>query len=278
MPSLDILDSGALWAVLGLIAGLYALYPRTRISIFSSPRGPEVPSRWQSILRFGSLAGEGSRISFTSIWRGCRSQSCVHWKRQALLEKHAATYSDRRNLPMVKDLMGWDYSIGEERALRVNHTARRIWGRCPPFRRPIHFRGIQGYTYAHCGYFPRAVPRRQVPNFEHVPKWFPGARFKRQAEEWRKLAHAMMEMPFAETKRQMPARKQEYGTSRASFTSNKETAGSMFIAGAGTTTASTLETFILGMLANPEAQKKGQAEIDSVTGQKYIPGFGDREP
>ena len=49
----------------------------------------------------------------------------------------------------------------------------------------------------------------------------------------------------------------------------------MFIGGADTT-VSGLETFILAMLANPEAQKKAQAEIDSVTGQKYLPTFDDR--
>jgi cytochrome P450 len=29
------------------------------------------------------------------------------------------------------------------------------------------------------------------------------------------------------------------------------------------------------MLANPEAQRKAQAEIDCVTGGKFLPGFND---
>jgi cytochrome P450 len=49
----------------------------------------------------------------------------------------------------------------------------------------------------------------------------------------------------------------------------------MFFAGADTT-VSGVET-ILAMLANPVAQKKVQAEIDSVTGQKYLPTFEDRD-
>ncbi|KAJ7032289.1 cytochrome P450, partial [Mycena alexandri] len=34
---------------------------------------------------------------------------------------------------------------------------------------------------------------------------------------------------------------------------------------------------MLVMLANPEAQKKAQAEIDSVTGQTRLPDFNDQD-
>ncbi|KAJ6564499.1 cytochrome P450 [Mycena capillaripes] len=124
------------------------------------------------------------------------------------------------------------------------------------------------------------------PILKHIPRWFLGAGFKRQAEEWRKLAHAMSELPYAETKRQMDA-----GIAPPSFTADslqalnnpdkepyyeerhvKHTAGTMYIGGADTT-VSVLGTFVLAMLANPEAQKRAQAEIDSVTGRKYLPTF-----
>jgi cytochrome P450 len=48
----------------------------------------------------------------------------------------------------------------------------------------------------------------------------------------------------------------------------------MYIGGADTT-VSALSTFILAMLANPTAQKKAQAEIDSLTGGRYLPSFED---
>jgi hypothetical protein len=41
------------------------------------------------------------------------------------------------------------------------------------------------------------------------------------------------------------------------------------------TTVSALSTFFLAMLANPEAQRKAQTEIDAVTGGKYLPDFDD---
>ncbi|KAF8142815.1 cytochrome P450 [Mycena galopus ATCC 62051] len=126
------------------------------------------------------------------------------------------------------------------------------------------------------------------PALKYVPKWFPGADFKRKAEEWKKLARAMVDVPYTETKRQVDS-----GTAPRSFASDalytlrqsdgsiyygeeeiKASAGTMFTAGADTTVTA-LSTFFLAMLANPEAQRKAQTEIDAVTGGKYLPDFDD---
>jgi cytochrome P450 len=48
----------------------------------------------------------------------------------------------------------------------------------------------------------------------------------------------------------------------------------MYIGGADTT-VSALGTFVLAMLANPTAQQKAQAEIDELTGGRYLPTFED---
>ncbi|KAJ7307801.1 cytochrome P450 [Mycena albidolilacea] len=130
----------------------------------------------------------------------------------------------------------------------------------------------------------------RFPILKHVPRWVPGARFKREAEEGRKLARGMYALPFAETRRQMAS-----GAAPPSFTANalsalensdtnlyyeerhvKATAATMFIGGSDTSVSS-LGTFVLAMLANPEAQRKAQLEIDSVTGGKYLPGFADKD-
>ncbi|KAJ7453443.1 cytochrome P450 [Mycena latifolia] len=124
------------------------------------------------------------------------------------------------------------------------------------------------------------------PLLKYLPSWFPGAGFKRQAQEWRKAVRANRDLAFAETKRQM-----ESGIAPRSFTAEhleglrnedvyyreqdvKATASTMFAAGADTTVSS-LGTFVLAMLSNPDAQKRAQAEIDSLTGGKYLPDFDD---
>jgi cytochrome P450 len=54
----------------------------------------------------------------------------------------------------------------------------------------------------------------------------------------------------------------------------KTVAANMYAAGADTT-VSTLGTFVLGMLANPDAQRRAQAEIDAVVGKGQLPDFTD---
>ncbi|KAJ7609994.1 cytochrome P450 [Mycena polygramma] len=126
-----------------------------------------------------------------------------------------------------------------------------------------------------------------IPALKYVPDWFPGASFKRKAKEWRKIVRALNDVSLTEVKRQMTA-----GIAPHSFAAEslrilqesqdayyledtvKGTAASMYAAGSDTT-VTVLATFFLAMLANPEAQKKAQLEIDSVTGQARLPDFND---
>ncbi|KAJ7731639.1 cytochrome P450 [Mycena metata] len=128
-----------------------------------------------------------------------------------------------------------------------------------------------------------------IPMLKHIPDWFPGAGFKRQAREWRKLGRRVQEVPFNELKHRISS-----GTAPYSFAAQclenlaeskdayyteetvRGTAAVVYIAGSDTTVA-VLITFLLAMLANPEAQKKAQAEIDSVTGQTRLPDFNDQD-
>ncbi|KAJ6550242.1 cytochrome P450 [Mycena capillaripes] len=127
------------------------------------------------------------------------------------------------------------------------------------------------------------------PALKYLPSWFPGADFKRKALRWRKVTRELAEVPFAEAKRNVAA-----GTAPSSFASLKldaldrcegkereamekeieGTAAASYAAGSDTT-VSALGTFVLAMLRNPEAQRKGQAELDSVIGQGQLPDFID---
>jgi hypothetical protein len=42
-----------------------------------------------------------------------------------------------------------------------------------------------------------------IPVLKYVPEWFPFAGFQRKAKEWRKLAIAMLEVPFEAAKHKM---------------------------------------------------------------------------
>ncbi|KAF8145740.1 cytochrome P450 [Mycena galopus ATCC 62051] len=127
-----------------------------------------------------------------------------------------------------------------------------------------------------------------IPILKYVPEWFPGAQFKRIAREGRHLSQAVRNVPFAETKRRMASGEAmscftskalcdlESGGKHFSESTVKNVAAAMYAAGAHTT-VSARSTFILAMLANPDAQKKAQLEIDSVVGRGNLPDFSDKQ-
>lgn len=130
------------------------------------------------------------------------------------------------------------------------------------------------------------------PSLKHVPEWMPGAGFKKKAKEWRKLSEAMINVPY-----DMVKDKFNNGTAVPCFVSTclelnatssatgkgdvlteqliKDCAAVAYAAGADTT-VSTLTTFFLAMTLHPEAQKRAQAELDVVVGDR-LPTFADKD-
>ncbi|KAF9243525.1 cytochrome P450 [Melanogaster broomeanus] len=132
------------------------------------------------------------------------------------------------------------------------------------------------------------------PFLKHLPPWFPGARFKRNALISQECAAKWIETPFQHVKKNMAA-----GTAAPSMVSDtlsriqdtsqteedaahmektaKEACASAYAA-ASETTFSTLSIFILAMIRYPDVQKRAQAEIDSVIGSDLtrLPAWEDR--
>lgn len=58
-----------------------------------------------------------------------------------------------------------------------------------------------------CDLFFCGPQNQRLPTLvKHVPSWFPGATFKRQAAEWRKATTAMVEVPFKAVRSAMVSR------------------------------------------------------------------------
>ncbi|KIP12415.1 hypothetical protein PHLGIDRAFT_498342 [Phlebiopsis gigantea 11061_1 CR5-6] len=124
---------------------------------------------------------------------------------------------------------------------------------------------------------------------KHIPAWFPGASFKRQAAEWRQMNRSMLNLPFDMVKQRMAV-----GTAVPCFVVNelerlfvvggddeeekliKNVAATVYAAGADTTVSATL-SFFLATMVHPEIQVKAQAQIDKVIGSDRLPTFEDRE-
>ncbi|KZV98145.1 cytochrome P450 [Exidia glandulosa HHB12029] len=123
---------------------------------------------------------------------------------------------------------------------------------------------------------------------KYVPAWFPGAGFKRQANEWRRVADAMLNEPFEITKAAMAQ-----GTARDSVTALllqeledgpdraykerliKGATAIMYGAGSDTTVV-VIENFFLAMTLYPQVLARAQAEVDRVVAGQRLPDFDDQ--
>ncbi|KAF8581749.1 cytochrome P450 [Ramaria rubella] len=129
-----------------------------------------------------------------------------------------------------------------------------------------------------------------IPILKHVPEWMVGCGFKRWARQARVHATAAAEVPFAEVKGEVRA-----GTARPSVLvtlleklnqqSNalpddeiviRNVSAVAYLGGADTS-VSAMNSFILAMLLFPKAQRKAQAELDSIVGMDRLPEFSDWE-
>ncbi|KZT21351.1 CyP450 monooxygenase [Neolentinus lepideus HHB14362 ss-1] len=137
---------------------------------------------------------------------------------------------------------------------------------------------------------PGAFLVNYLPFLQHLPDWLPGMAFKRLATTCHKYTVEMRDVPYDLTKKQMTE-----GIPEACVTSDlidkavlkgelnyeeeeliKGVSWTAYAAGYDTTASSVLSG-ILGLLLFPEAQRKAQAEIDSVVGSDRLPDFRDRD-
>ncbi|KAJ6624204.1 cytochrome P450 [Mycena sp. CBHHK59/15] len=127
-----------------------------------------------------------------------------------------------------------------------------------------------------------------VPWLRFIPKWFPGAKFKRTAAQWKIMLNTVIETPFqwAETHQESHSLSKPNFLSSAfadvdgPLTGEKRdlllcASGSLFGGGVDTTSA-TISWFFLAMALHPDIQLHGQQEIDRVVGRQRLPELCDR--
>lgn len=129
------------------------------------------------------------------------------------------------------------------------------------------------------------------PALKYVPKWFPGAGWKRQAEIWKKTRDIFLVRPFEEVKARLY--KGEVDNSIATqllldmqadegekkqFKEDvaRNVTATAYLGGSDTTVCS-LESFFVAMCLHPEVQRIAQAELDEVLSTTgALPTFADR--
>ncbi|KAJ5473438.1 hypothetical protein N7475_003004 [Penicillium sp. IBT 31633x] len=120
-----------------------------------------------------------------------------------------------------------------------------------------------------------------IPALKYVPDWVPGAGFKKTARYNVETLTKLVDDPFKYTKFQMS--RDDYQHSFASKLIEdgedekiaKWASVALYAAGADTT-VSALQGFYLAMMLYPDVQRKAQAEIDCVLGERTLPAVADR--
>ncbi|KAI0367632.1 O-methylsterigmatocystin oxidoreductase [Pilatotrama ljubarskyi] len=130
-----------------------------------------------------------------------------------------------------------------------------------------------------------------LPFLQHIPAWFPGAGFKRDAARWFKDVSAVRDVPYDATLTAM-----QRGTARPSMVASllenavqetgkvspendecfRDITALAHLTGADTTLFATRALF-LAMVIYPEVQRKAQKQLDEVVGPDRLPEFSDRE-
>ncbi|KAF9458365.1 cytochrome P450 [Collybia nuda] len=130
-----------------------------------------------------------------------------------------------------------------------------------------------------------------LPILKYIPSWMPGAGFKRDAAEWKKLTLSMAQKPFKHVKEALREGKavpsvaaaliealpHEDDARRTEEEKIAQAAAAVAYVGGADTTVSAAQFFFLAMAMYPNVQRRAQAEIDSIIGSNRLPNFHDRE-
>ncbi|KAL0947947.1 hypothetical protein HGRIS_010576 [Hohenbuehelia grisea] len=127
------------------------------------------------------------------------------------------------------------------------------------------------------------------PILRHFPSWFPGTHYAHFARKWRYVVLRLLDMPYERTLQAMAngdstpsivgtyaKRFQDQDVVNEVDVDDVKNVGMVSLTAGAETTWSTLVVFLLAMLQNPDAQKRAQAEIDTVIGTDTLPEFSDR--
>ncbi|KDQ53890.1 hypothetical protein JAAARDRAFT_38861 [Jaapia argillacea MUCL 33604] len=128
-----------------------------------------------------------------------------------------------------------------------------------------------------------------IPILKYVPAWFPGAGFKRKAEEWRRLQDRFVNEPFDAVKKSLhegcavrPSMASsllqtlpEGNTKELELRARNVTAVA-FSGGSDATTA-VVRVLFFALVTHQDVQKRAQTELDTVIGNSRLPDFCDRD-
>ncbi|RPD77315.1 cytochrome P450 [Lentinus tigrinus ALCF2SS1-7] len=123
-----------------------------------------------------------------------------------------------------------------------------------------------------------------LPILRHLPVWFPGAKFQREAKAWHEKATRQLQVPYEDFLQRLKTGQVDDCMAKAlldTFGDDKETerlarmtTATMYMGGSETIAAS-MHSFILAMLLYPAVQERARSEVEKVLGTHRLPTFDD---
>ncbi|THH07845.1 hypothetical protein EW145_g3103 [Phellinidium pouzarii] len=195
-----------------------------------------------------------------------------------LMDKQGAAYSDRPRMVYLNEI------FSASMILTVNYGYEVEPGEDPLVKL---FEGSDA-TIARPG-SPGATLVDFFSLLRFVPPFLPGGKFTKLSGQARGALKMMLNKPFDAVIEQRAAGvashsllalmldkyEQNGQVDQSQLKAIKEVSGTMYRAGAGTTSA-LLRSFVHAMVLNPVVARMGQAEIDCIIGNERLPAFEDK--
>ncbi|KAI0033308.1 cytochrome P450 [Vararia minispora EC-137] len=240
------------------------------------------------IIKFAELSHTNlSLIPFGDRWRA-RRRVVDHYFRSSSIRAYQRIQQEKVATAMRRLLQKPDGFVGHAREYTAAIVLSVIYGydvKEPD--EPLVLVGDEVNTNGSGSLVPGALLVNMFPPLGELPHWMLGVRFARLVEQQTRQHRWMMQEPFEEVKAGVRNGTAKPSLVRDSLTKLPEgdietelthiqALGSAFIGPYLSCRISTIMTFVLAMVLNPDVQMKARTEIDAVVGRDRLPIFEDR--
>ncbi|CAE7168317.1 unnamed protein product [Rhizoctonia solani] len=237
----------------------------------------------------------GSFMAYGDQWRRFRrlinplltkQSSALYYKSQ----EQATVKLLQRLLKGYKSIQT-SHEVETELALSISTTMfRSLYGyEVESSNDPLAKRTQKLISYLACALLSSNYLVNVVPALRHVPDWFPGAGWKREASKWRKEKESLVDELYTIGLENMEKDENAHimiadmrsealklGLTEEEADEDVKHVAMTVIGSSIETTVAALMMFLLAMALHPEVQKKAQNELDSVIGDARLPTFEDQ--
>ncbi|KAH7342111.1 cytochrome P450 [Rhizoctonia solani] len=240
-------------------------------------------------------ADVGSIIAYGDRWRRFRRLMTPLLTKQATSTHHESQEQATRRL--VQRLLKSHNVIESSHESIAATMFRSLYGyEVESSEDPLFVRTHKIFSYLVYALQPSNYTVNTIPALRHVPDWFPGTGWKREAAKWRREKESVIDELYGigieNAKKDKRANNmvadlrsqalklgltEEEADEDAKQVAITLIGGMFFVRWRISRTVNTLMMCFLAMVLYPDVQKKAQQELDTVIGDNRLPSFKDQD-